>query len=65
VVSVVRPEVERAVRGIEEMFGARIAACERLRDFGLGFAEPWGGRPLGGVPDTIVAALFVRSSNTG
>jgi len=64
VLLVVRPEVERAVRGIEEMFGTRMAACERLRDFGLESTEPWGGRPLDGVPDTIVAALFVRSSNT-
>ena len=60
----VRPEIESATQGIEELFGKRLAACERLRGFGLEFAGPWGGRALNGVPDTIVGALFVRSANT-
>ena len=56
--------IEAATEDIEEKFGERLAACESLRDFGLDFADPWCGRPLNGVADTIVAALFIRSANS-
>jgi Family of unknown function (DUF5677) len=58
------PEVDRAAAGLQRLFGAKLVACEAMRDLALELARPWAGRPLAGEVDRPVAALFARSMNT-
>jgi hypothetical protein len=49
---------------IEDEFGARIRACERLYEYAKGLTKSWPGRPLEDTADGLIAALFGRSLDT-
>lgn len=66
-----RPDVPAAAEHVEKVYGDKLRACEALVEFVLEVGEPWRGRALGDEEnekilsvDKIVAALFVRASNT-
>src|SRR4051794_24560855 len=49
---------------IEDEFGARIRACERLYEYAKGLTKSWPGRPLEDAADGLIIALFTRSLDT-
>jgi hypothetical protein len=57
---------EAVKRAIAKEYGRRLEACERLREFAISMAEPWGGRALDDdrTEDMLVAVIFSRSTST-
>ena len=49
---------------IEEEFGKRIQACERLYEYAKSLTKPWSGHGLEDTADGLIVALFTRSLDT-